>query len=399
MNTEAIKDLFSKYVIPNYTRIPVAIVRGEGSWVWDAEGKKYLDLFPGWGVSGLGHCHPRVVQAVREQAGKLFHVANNYYIEEQGRFAEILSNRADGQQCFFANSGAEANEGAIKLARLHGQPRYRIITFEESFHGRSLGAITATGQPKYHQGFAPLLPGFSYARLNDIDSVRALLDEDTCAVMVEPVQGEGGVNPCTPEFLRNLRELCDERGMLLIFDEVQTTPARLGTWFGYQHFNITPDILTSAKSIAGGFPMGLIMARPEIAASLKPGTHASTFGGNSLGCAAGIATFEAIAEEDMLGNIERMGHVFDHCLAELSQKTGCITEIRRRGFMIGIELTFEGTRVVSDCLASGLLINCTHTNVIRMLPAFNITEDEIRHGLDIFGHCLAQCQANEGNRH
>ncbi len=395
MSNATIQSLFDQYVIPNYTRHPVAVIRGQGSWVWDADGRKYLDLFPGWGVSGLGHCHPRVAEAVRAQVEKLFHMPNNYYTEEQGRFAEMLSVRADGHQCFFANSGAEANEGAIKLARLHCQPRHKFISFENSFHGRSYATITATGQPHYQRGLGPLLPGFAYARLNDIDSVRALVDEATCGILVEPVQGEGGVYPCTLQFLQDLRRLCDETGMLLIFDEVQTTPARLGTWFGYQQFGVIPDILTSAKALAGGMPMGVVMAKPDIAPSLKPGTHASTFGGNAVGCAAGIATWQAIEAEHLLENIARLGPWIDRTSAALSEKTGGIEQVRRVGFMVGIQLRFPGDTVITDCREHGLLLNCTHRNVVRMLPAFNVTQKELEQGFDIFGDCLARAIRTE----
>lgn len=388
MTNAAIKSLFAQCVIPNYTRIPIAIVRGEGSWVEDADGKKYLDLFPGWGVSGLGHCHPKVVAAVRAQAGKLFHVANNYYSEPQGRFAEILSRRASGQQCFFANSGAEANEAAIKLARLHGQPRYKIVTFKQSFHGRTFAAISATGQPGYHQGFTPLLAGFSYADLNCLESVRQLVDDATCAVMVEPVQGEGGVLPCTREFLESLRGFCDEKELLLIFDEVQTAPARLGSWFGYQHFGVTPDILTAAKAIAGGMPLGVMMASPEVAKSLVPGTHASTFGGNAISCAAGIAAFEVIEEEGLLENIRRLGAYIDERLRTLAAATEAIEEVRRIGFMVGIKLGFPGGKLVDSCRENGLLLNCTQENILRLLPAFNVSERDLAQGFDILAKCL-----------
>ncbi len=394
--TQAITAAFEKYVVPNYARIPVAIVRGEGSRVWDADGKEYLDLFPGWGVAGLGHCHPRVVAAVREQAGTLLHVANNYYSEPQGRFAQMLSARADGQLCFFANSGAEAAEGAIKLARLHGQPRYKIVTLENSFHGRTFAAITATGQPKYRRGFEPTVPGFSHARINDLASVEALVDKQTCAIMVEPVQGEGGVHACSREFLQGLRDLCDQRELLLIFDEVQTSPARLGTWFGYQHFGVVPDILTSAKAIAGGMPLGVIMATREVAASLKPGTHASTFGGNAIGCAAGAAAFEAIEEEDMLGNIDRLGPAIDELVGEMRDRVGGIVAYRRYGFMIGIELEIPGSPVVQACLERGLLINCTHDAVLRMLPAFNIARTELEQGFATLCACLEDALARRG---
>lgn len=393
MDAKQIQAKFEKYVIPNYKRIPLVAVRGEGSWIWDSEGRKYLDLFPGWGVSGLGHCHPAVAEAVARQAKKLLHMANNYYNEEQCEFAELLSTRADGQQCFFSNSGAEANEGAIKMARLHCQPRYKLVTFESSFHGRTFGAVSATGQPAYHRGFTPIVPGFSYAKLNDLDSVLRLVDGETCAIMLEPVQGEGGVHPCRPEFLRELRRLCDERGMLLIFDEVQTTPARLGTWFGYQHFGVKPDILTSAKAIAGGMPVGLIMARPEVALSLKPGTHASTFGGNSVGCAAGVATIRAIEKENLLQNVKRLGGLIDEKTAFLRERIGGVKEARRVGFMVGIELEFAGEDLVADCRERGLLLNCTHGNVLRLLPAFNVTADELGQGFEILGDCLKRALA------
>jgi predicted acetylornithine/succinylornithine family transaminase len=392
VNSPDVIRLFERHVIPNYTRIPAVFVRGAGSRLWDAEGREYLDLFPGWGVSGLGHCHPKVVEAVRRQAGELFHIANNYYTVPQGAFAEVLATRGDGQQCFFANSGAEANEGAIKLARLARQPKYRIVTFADSFHGRTFAAISATGQPAYRKGFEPTVPGFSHATLNDLDSVKALVDGETCAVMVEPVQGEGGVRPCTERFLKALRAFCDERGLLLIFDEVQTAPARLGTWFGYQRFGVEPDILTSAKALAGGMPLGVIMAKPEVAAALVPGTHASTFGGNAIGCAAGLATFRAIEEEGLLEAVGALGAHLDKRLPGIDPG-GAVTEIRREGLMVGVELAFPGAPVVDACREAGCLINCTHGNVLRLLPALTITREELDRGLGILAEALRAAQA------
>lgn len=383
MSQGAVEAKFEKYVMANYNRLPVTIVRGLGSKVWDINGKEYLDLFPGWGVAGLGHCHPRIAQAVANQAKNLIHVANNFYIQEQGEFAQMLSERGSGQKCFFCNSGAEAAEGAIKLARLNKQPKYKIVTMENSFHGRTFAAISATGQPAYRKGFEPALSGFSHAKMNDLESVKALVDDETCAIMLEPVQGEGGVIPATEEFLKGLRELCDKQDMLLIFDEVQTTPARLGTWFGYQSFGVEPDILTSAKAIAGGMPLGVIMAKPEIAESLKPGTHASTFGGNSIGCAAGIEAIKVIEDEGLLENIKTLGGYIDQRISALGDKTGKVTQIRRKGFMVGFELAMEGAGIVDACREKGLLINCTHGNILRILPAYNITEDELAQGFDI----------------
>ena len=383
MAQKEIEEQFSKYVIGNYTRLPVTIARGKGSKVWDINGKEYLDLFPGWGVAGLGHCHKAIAEAVSRQAEKLIHVANNFYIEEQGKFAQMLSERASGEKCFFCNSGAEAAEGAIKLARLHCQPKYKIITMEGSFHGRTFAAIAATGQEAYRKGFTPTVPGFSYAKLNDIESVKSLVDEETCAIMLEPVQGENGVFPATAEFLRDLRTLCDDKGILLIFDEVQTSPARLGEWFGYKYFGVQPDILTSAKAIAGGMPLGVIMAKPEVGDSLVPGTHASTFGGNSIGCAAGIRALEVIEEEGLLDNIKRLSEYVGQRAGNLAKSTGIVKEARRIGFMIGIELDIPGAEVVDNCREEGLLINCTHGSVLRMLPAFNITEVELDKGFNI----------------
>lgn len=378
-----IEEQFGKYVMANYNRLPVTIVKGLGSKVWDSTGKEYLDLFPGWGVAGLGHCHPAIAETVAAQAKKLIHVANNFYIEEQGQFAEMLSVRGSGEKCFFCNSGAEAAEGAIKLARLHCQPRYKIITMEGSFHGRTFAAITATGQPAYRKGFEPTVPGFSYARLNDIESVKALVDAETCAIMLEPVQGENGVFPASREFLKELRALCDAKGILLIFDEVQTSPARLGTWFGYQYCGVQPDILTSAKAIAGGMPLGLIMAKPEVAASLVPGTHASTFGGNSIGCAAGIRAIQVIEEEGLLENVRTLSEFVAERAQKLGDSTGAVREVRRAGLMIGVELAIEGAEIVNKCREKGLLINCTHGSVLRLLPAYNITRAELAQGFDI----------------
>ena len=397
MNISEIQDQFNKHVIANYTRLPVCIVRGEGSKLWDTEGKEYLDLFPGWGVAGLGHCHPAVAEAVCKQARKLIHVANNYYNEEQGLFGEILSNKAGGRKVFFCNSGAEANEAAIKLARLARQPRYKIITMKNSFHGRTMGAISATGQPEYQSGFTPIVPGFSYARMNDFDSVAELVDADTCAIMVEPVQGEAGVIPGTHEFLVGLRRLCDEKNLLLIFDEVQTTPCRLGEWFGYQHVGVEPDVITTAKAIAGGVPMGALLAKPEISGFLKPGTHASTFGGHSLGCAAGIAAFKAMESEKVMDNVKNLGAWLDERLGKLAKETSGIKAVRRAGFMIGIELDFPGADLVADCRNHGLLVNCTHQTVLRLLPAMNIGKTDLDKGISILADCLGRAARRTGS--
>jgi predicted acetylornithine/succinylornithine family transaminase len=390
MNYEQIREQFDRHVVANYSRFPICIARGSGSRLWDTEGKEYLDLFPGWGVAGLGHCHPEVAEAIARQARKLIHVANHYYSEEQGEFGEILSTRAGGRKAFFCNSGAEANEAAIKLARLCRQPRHKIIAMRQSFHGRTLGAISATGQPEYQKGFTPVVPGFSHADLNDLASVEALADGDTCAVMLEPVQGESGVVASSREFLAGLRRLCDRKGYLLIFDEVQTAPCRLGEWFGYQHYQVEPDIITTAKAIAGGMPMAVLLAKPEVAAALKPGTHASTFGGHSLGCAAGIAAFKAMEREKVMDNIKTLGVWLDARIGGLIGPEHGVKAFRRAGFMIGIELERPGARLVTACREKGLLVNCTHQTILRLLPAFNIKKEELERGLDILAGCLKQ---------
>jgi len=382
---------FEKFVIANYTRTPIVFTRGEGSFIWDADGNRYLDLFPGWGVNGLGHCHPKVVAAVREQAGKLLHVANNFYMEPQGVLAQLISERGFGGKCFFCNSGAEANEAALKLARLATPPaRYKVITFNNSFHGRTLAAISATAQPKYHEGLQPLVAGFSYAPFNDLDAVEKLLDDQTCAVMVEPVQGEGGVNLASPEFLRGLRRICDREGLILIFDEVQTGCGRLGEWFGYQLYGVEPDIISLAKALGGGLAIGAIMAKPELAKSLAPGTHASTFGGNPLACAAAIATIKTIEEENLLEHVRRIGEVISERLHALKAKFDVVREIRGRGVMFGMELAKPAAEVVRRCLQKHLLLNCTHDTVIRMLPAMTITPELIEQGLDILNEAMTE---------
>ncbi len=386
--------LFQRYVIPNYTRYPVSLVRGEGSWIWDSEGQRYLDLFPGWGCNLLGHCPPPVVEAVQQQVATLIHVPNTWHVESQGRWAEMLSERSFGGQAFFCNSGAEANEAAIKLARLHtSAERYKIITFEGGFHGRTLGALTATAQPKYHEGLGPLVAGFVYAPFNDLDAVREKVDSETCAILVEPIQGEGGVRIPDPEFLQGLRKLADEQGILLIFDEVQTGCGRTGEWFAYQHFGVTPDIMTLAKSLCGGIAGGALLAHPEVARSLRPGMHAATFGGNPIAARAGIAALEMIEQQQLLDHAKTLSALFKQRLDELATSLDLIREVRVLGLMIGIELNKEGGPVVEKCLERGLLINCTQGSVLRLLPAMNLTEEQAQEGCDLLAAVLTEYAA------
>lgn len=393
--SEATIEMFEKWVIPNYRRYPVALVRGEGSRVEDAEGRSYLDMFPGWGCNILGYSPPRLVQAIQDQAAQLIHVPNTWYIEQQGRFAEFLCSRSFGK-AFFCNSGAEANEAAIKLARLHGSGsgRYRIITFENGFHGRTFGALTATAQPKYHEGLGPLMAGFRYAKMNDLDGVRQLIDDETAAIMIEPIQGEGGVRIPEPGFLQSLRQLCDEHGLLLIFDEVQTGMGRTGTWFGYQQTGVQPDVLTLAKGLAGGVACGAMICRNELAADLRPGMHASTFGGNSLAMAAGLAVGETIEREGILEHVSALSEYVRGELESWQAELPIISEIRVCGMMIGIELTIPSAPAVGMCMERGVLINATNDTVVRLLPALNVTREDLDEALGVVRQVLAE-MANE----
>jgi predicted acetylornithine/succinylornithine family transaminase len=384
-------DLFKQYVIPNYTRYPVCLVRGEGSQVWDAEGNRYLDLFPGWGCNLLGHCPPRVVEAVRDQVTRLIHVPNTWYMEAQGLLARELSTRSFGGQCFFCNSGAEAIEGAIKLARLWGKPgRYKIITMLNSFHGRTMGAVSATGQPKYHQGFEPILAGFRYAPFGDLEGLAPLIDSETAAILVEPIQGEGGINIAPPGYLEGLRALANQHKLLLIFDEVQAGMGRTGKWFGYQHWPVEPDVITLAKGVAGGVAAGAIVARLEVAERLKPGMHAATFGGNPLACRAALATIETIEQEGLLQRAGQIGERVRTRFEALKNKCPSIREVRVKGAMIGVDLAVEGAAVVNQCLERKLLLNCTHGTVIRLLPALTITDAQLDEGCDILENVLSK---------
>ncbi len=380
--SRAIIEQFSKYVIGNYTRYPVALVRGEGSYVWDAEGNRYLDFFPGWGCNLIGHCPPRVVEAVRDQVGRLIHVPNTWYTEAQGQLAKALVERTGfDARCFFCNSGAEAVEAAIKLARLHGKPgRYKIVTMINSFHGRTLGALSATGQPKYHQGLEPLLAGFSYAPFGDAGAVARLIDGETCAILLEPIQGEGGVNLPPPGYLEGLRELADRHKLLLIFDEVQSGMGRTGKWFAHQNWSVQPDAFTLAKALAGGVACGGLVARAAVAEHLRPGTHAATFGGNPLACRAALATIETIEEDNLLARAGAIGAYFTERFEALRSRCPLIQQVRVKGVFIGIELSVEGAPIVEECLRRRLLINCTHGTVIRLLPALTLSDEEMRQG-------------------
>jgi predicted acetylornithine/succinylornithine family transaminase len=391
MTTQETIDLFDKFVIANYPRLPRVIVKGEGCYCFDADGNKILDMFPGWAVSAIGHCHPKVVEAIRKQAGELLHIDNTLYSEPQGKLAKLLSERAFGGKSFFCNSGAEANEAAMKLARLYTpQEKYKFITAEGSFHGRTFATMTATAQPKHHEGLLPLLPGFVYVPFNDIGALEAVFSDEVAAVMVEPIQGEGGINIATAEYLQAIRRLCDENGAVMILDEVQTGMGRTGKWFGYQHFDVEPDIMTMAKALGGGVAIGAMMANEEVAASLVPGKHASTFGGNALACAAAVAVIEAIEEERLLENAIEIGRYTKDKLEQLKQKHLIIDHVRGIGLMIGVQLTSSGVEIVDKCLESGLRINCTQGTVLRFMPPMIVTKVEIDQAVDILDSVLSE---------
>ncbi|QDU87714.1 Acetylornithine aminotransferase [Pirellulimonas nuda] len=377
--------LFADYVVPNYTRYPVSLERGEGSWVWDDQGQKYLDFFPGWGCNLLGHCPPRVVEAVQKQVATLIHVPNTWHTEVQGRWAKLLSERAfPGAKAFFCNSGAEANEAAIKLIRLHTpESRYKIITFTGGFHGRTMGAVTATAQPKYHEGIGPLVAGFEYAPFGDLAAVEALIDDHTAGFLVEPIQGEGGVRLAPEGFLQGLRDLADRHGLVLAFDEVQAGCGRTGHWFAFQHFGVTPDVMTLAKSLCGGVAGGAMLVKSELAPSLRPGMHAATFGGNPLAAAAGIATIETIEEVGLLQRAGELETLFRERLEPQVEELPIAAEFRACGVMIGLELLTPGAPIVQACMERGLLINCTQNTVIRLLPPLTLTDEELHAGCDI----------------
>ena len=382
-HTQAVIDTFSRYVVPNYRRFPVCLVRGEGSRVWDAEGTEYLDLFPGWGCNLLGHCPAPVVRAVQEQVAKLIHVPNSWYIEPQGEWARLLSERSFGGQAFFCNSGTEANEAAIKLVRLRSNgERYKIITFQGGFHGRTLGSISATAQPKYHEGLGPMVAGFQFAPHGDLAAVERLIDDQTGGILVEPILGEGGVVPAPPGFLEGLRRIADEHDLLLVFDEVQCGCGRTGKWFAHQWSGVEPDVMTLAKSLCAGIAGGALVTTVEHARHLRPGMHAATFGGNPIAAAAGIAAIRMIEDEGLLEHVGRAAELFRTRLEALQERCEGIRAVRVLGMMIGVELAFDGAAVVQAALERRLLVNCTQGKVIRLLPAMNIAPAEVEEGCD-----------------
>lgn len=393
MKAQEVFQAYQDCIMPTYTKQPVIFVKGKGSYLWDIHAKRYLDFFPGWGVVSIGHCHPKVMSAIRQQLSKLIFIANNYYHTAQAQLAKELNFWGFDSKVFFCNSGAEANEAAIKFARKFGRGRYGIITFENSFHGRTLGALAATGQKKYQEGFAPLPEGFCNVAFNDLQAVKGALNNNTIAIMLELIQGEGGVNIADRDFVLGLRKICDENNILLIIDEVQTGIGRTAKMFCYQHYGITPDIMTLAKALAGGLPMAALLVKKEIADTLGPGTHASTFGGSPLVCRAALAVLKTIQKERLLNNAFRMGEYLLQKLNDLKCRYNIIKEVRGLGLMIAIELAIEGKPIVAEAMNRGLLINCTHGKVLRIMPALNVTKEQINKAIDILEEAFKNLKA------
>jgi len=376
-----------RVIAKTYGRYPLVPVRGSGCRLWDADGREYLDFLAGVAVNNLGHCHPKVVAALREQAGQLLHCSNYYHIPAQIELAEILCQHSFGDRAFFCNSGAEANEAALKLARKYSREKYgegrsEVITALASFHGRTIGGISATGQEKVRLGFEPVVPGFKYVPFGDIEALDRAMSPQTCAVLLEPVQGEGGVNVPPAGYLRQVRQLCDERGILLLFDEVQVGCGRTGHLFAYQHDKVAPDIMTLAKALAGGPPIGAMVATEQVAASFTPGSHGSTFGGNPLMAAAGVATMKVLIHDGILDNCTAMGAYLHFRLAELKKQFPFVREVRGRGLILGMELEIEGGDIVVKAQERGLLINCTVGKVLRFVPPLIVSRVEIDEAIE-----------------
>ena len=388
MPTEELKASADQYLMGTYARQPISIVRGRGTKVYDLEGREYVDFVGGIAVNLLGHGHPDLVLAVQKQAAQLIHTSNLYYTEPQVRLAQMLVDHSFADQVFFCNSGAEANEAAIKLARRYshdkyGAGRFEIITMKQSFHGRTMATLTATGQEKVQKGYEPLVPGFSYVTFNHLAELQHALTDKTAAIMLEPIQGEGGVHVVSREYLKAVRELCTQRDILLIFDEVQTGMGRTGTLFAYEQLNVQPDIMTLAKGLGGGVPIGACLATAPVAKAFGPGSHASTFGGNPLACAAALAVFRVLLDGRVLDQARRMGEYLSKGLSECKDRHHLVRDVRGLGLLQGMEVEMDAKTVVGDCLKRGLLINAVGEHVLRFVPPLIITQAEIDRLLDV----------------
>jgi len=395
-NTQRIKELSDAYLMNTYGERKIALVRGSGSTVWDADGVEYLDFFTGITVNNLGHCHPAVVEAAQQQAATLMHVSNLYYTEPQARLAALLAEHCFARKWFFCNSGAEANETAIKLVRRYwhekGEDKSDIITMKGSFHGRTILTVTATGQPKYRKGFEPLAPGFTYVPFDDVEALDNAITDKTAAVMLEPIQGEGGVNVPSPGYLERVRALCDEQNALLILDEVQTGLGRTGRLFCYEHFNVTPDVITLAKSLAGGLPMGAAGATEEVAAGFVPGSHASTFGGNPVAAAAAEAYLKELLADGVLEGASRLGELLMSKLAGIAARHSSVKEVRGVGLMIGAELDFPAAELVDRFLKERIIVGSAGQNVLRLYPSLVVAEKDVERVAQTFDRLLKERQ-------
>ena len=393
-SAQSIMDMEREHLLQNYARYPLAVVRGKGCYVYDPEGRRYLDFITGIGVNALGHAHPRIVKVIREQAALLIHSSNLYYHPYQGPLAQRLGQMSGLERAFFANTGAEAIEGALKMARAHGHAihadKYEIVSLENSFHGRTLGSLSITGQAKYRADFEPLLPGVKFVPINDVGALEAAVSERTAGIVMEMIQGEGGICPLTREFVAKARELADRHDALLVADETQCGVGRPGTYFAYQRSGqvILPDVMVAAKPLACGIPLGVIMANEKAAAAIKPGMHGSTFGGGALACRVALEFLDVL--EELLPAIQRVGGYFHVKLNELARKHAFVKEVRGFGLMLGMELTIPGKQIVLDAIAEGLLINCTHETVLRFLPPYIATEKEVDQAVKILGKLLAK---------
>jgi acetylornithine/N-succinyldiaminopimelate aminotransferase len=391
--TQPIMDLEREYLLQNYARYPLVLDRGEGCHVYDVEGNRYLDFIAGIGVNALGHNHPRIVKVIREQAGLLIHSSNLYYHRYQGPLAKRLAEVSGLKRSFFCNSGTEAMEGALKMARAHGNKigpdKFELLSIENSFHGRTLGALSVTGQPKYRHDFEPLLTGVQFLPQNDIAALEGAFSQRTAGIVIEWIQGEGGIFPISADYGRKARELADRYNALLIFDEIQCGVGRPGTWFGYQLANpvVLPDVLVAAKPVACGLPLGVIVANEKAAAAIGPGMHGSTFGGSALACRVALEFFEIL--DELMPSIRRVGDYFRARLRELARKYSFIREVRGHGLMIGVDMTVPGKQMVLDAQARGLLMNCTHETVLRFLPPYIVTEKEVDAAISILDGIFA----------
>lgn len=380
-------DLEKKYIFQTYKRNQVLFVKGKGKYLWDDKGKKYLDFFSGISVSSVGHCHPKIVKAIKSQSEKLIHASNLYYTKPQIELAKLLSDLSFSGKVFFSNSGAEANECAIKLVRKWGKRtgtrdrgrgnKYEIIAFKNSFHGRTIATLSATGQKKFHKGFEPFLSGFKFAEFNNLASVKNLISQKTCAIIVEPIQGEGGIYVAEKNFLKGLKYLCNKNKLLLIFDEIQCGLGRTGKIFAYKNYDVVPDILTIAKSLGGGLPIAATIAKKNVSGTFIFGDHGSTFGGNPVCCASAVETLKIISDKKLLRNVEETGNYFVSKLKKLQKEYSIVKDVRGLGLMLGVELKIKGKEIVSRCQQKGFLINCTQNNILRFLPPLIIDKKDV----------------------